>query len=85
MENIERARLEDFAARELWRWRDELLRRAEQWYPTDIFPPPAKGEPYRTIDAAAAAMARHVLELVASDLADRSIEWTHDEVHEATP
>lgn len=62
------------AAAELWWWRNELLARAKRWYPEDVFIPAQRGEPYRTQDAAAAAMARHVLGLIADELGERSIE-----------
>jgi hypothetical protein len=71
--------VENAVAKELWEWRDELYRRAEQWYPESVFPPVAKGETHKTVDGASAAMARHTLKLIASELGDRSIELTHDE------
>lgn len=74
-------RREDFAARELWRIRSDLYARVEAWYPEDVFVPAQKGKPHTTVDAAAAAMARHVLRLIAAELGERSIELTHDEVH----
>ena len=75
----EQKRLQNAVARELWDWRQELHRRADQWYPEDVFPPAPKGEAHRTVDAAAAAMARHILRLIAQDIGERSIELTHDD------
>jgi hypothetical protein len=73
---------ENAVAKELWEWREELYRRAEQWYPDDVFPVPPKGEPYKTPDGAAAAMARRTLRAIAADLGQRSIDLTHDDPEE---
>ena len=63
---------------ELWEWRNRLIERAAAWYPESVFLPAKPGEPYLTQDAAAAAMARHVLRLIADELGERSIELHTD-------
>ncbi len=62
------------AAAELWEWRNRLIARADGWYPESVFIPARPGEPYQTQDAAAAAMARHILRLIADELGERSVE-----------
>lgn len=57
-------------------WAATFRTRATDCYPEDIWPPARPGEPHRTPDSAAAAMARHVLRQVADDLDQAADELT---------
>jgi hypothetical protein len=72
-------------AKELFRWADELRSTADAWYPEDVFPPAPKGQAHKTIEAAAAAMGRHVYKLVAQNLSERGLALLDEAGPEVPP